>query len=138
MVAALISGLAIGANTVMTKQLTYETTQATLVLWVTSFCANLPLVFVLQEPLPTLAWQIEWLYVVLFALASVLSSWLLLAGMKYIDAGWAGILGLLEIVFGVMFGYLFFAERIGLVPTLGIILIMAASAMPHLFSRSNT
>lgn len=129
--AALISGLAIAVNTILAKQLTYNTTQATIFLWVTSVVANAPLAFMLQEPMPVFDFRMEWVYLIFFALASVLASWLLLAGLKYIDAGTAGILGLLEIVFSVAFGFLLFGERIELVAFAGIVLIIGATAYPY-------
>jgi len=54
---------------------------------------------------------------------------------KYIDAGTAGILGLSEIVFGVLFGVLLFNEQIELVAVVGIIMIIGASGYPYLKSQ---
>jgi drug/metabolite transporter (DMT)-like permease len=52
-------------------------------------------------------------------------------GVKLIDAGVAGILGLLEIVFGVVFGVIFFHERPTLVILTGMALIIVASGIPY-------
>ena len=46
-----------------------------------------------------------------------------------------GILGLLEIVFSVAFGFLLFGERIELVALVGILMIIGATAYPYLESR---
>ncbi len=138
LIAAVVSGLAVAVNMILAKQLTYNTTQATLFLWITSVIANTPLAFILNEPMPILEWRLEWLYLVFFALASVVASWLLLAGMKYIDAGTAGILGLSEIVFGVAFGYLLFNERLEGVAAFGIVLIVFAAGYPYIKSRTES
>ena len=132
---AVMSGLAIAVNTILAKQLTYNTTQQSLFLWLTSVVANTPLAFVLNEPAPVFELRIEWLYVLLFAVASVLASWLLLAALKYIDAGSAGVLGLLEIVFSVIFGVLLFHEQLQTVALLGIGVIMVAAAYPYVTQR---
>jgi drug/metabolite transporter (DMT)-like permease len=54
-----------------------------------------------------------------------------LAVAKLIDAGAAGILGLLEIVFGVLFGIIFFHERPAAMALLGMVVIIAAAAIPY-------
>ena len=130
LVAALVSGVSAGANTVFAKQVTYNATQSTLVLWVASVIANLCMAFALAETHPTVGWHVQWLYLVFFAIASVIASWALIKGVKLIDAGAAGVLGLLEIVFGIFFGALFFHERPGVVVLLGVLVIIAAAAIP--------
>jgi drug/metabolite transporter (DMT)-like permease len=64
--------------------------------------------------------------------ASLVASWTFIRGLKLIEAGAAGILGLLEVVFGVVFGVIFFHERPGVVVLIGILSIVAAAAIPYL------
>ncbi len=52
--------------------------------------------------------------------------------MKLIDAGAAGILGLLEIVLGIVFGVAFFHEKPALIVLLGAIIIICAAAIPYI------
>lgn len=134
LVAALVSGLAIAANIVIAKQLPYNAIQATCVLWATSVVANLPMIFILNEPLPLLGLHVEWIYLLVFAIASVLASWTLMSGLKFIEAGLVGIIGLLEIVFGVLFGIILFSESISTLTLLGVIIILFAAAFPYLYS----
>jgi len=129
--AAAISGLCIGANTVFAKKIHYNATQSTIVLWISSVVANFFMAFVLHRPAPDFGWHIEWLYLVLFAIASLVASWSMVSGVKLIDAGAAGVLGLLEVVFGVLFGVIFFHERPGIVVLAGVIVILAAAAIPY-------
>jgi drug/metabolite transporter (DMT)-like permease len=128
---ALVSGLSAGANTVFSKQIHYNATQSTIVLWVASVIANVLMAFVFQEHHPVAGWHPAWLYLVFFAIASVYASWSFVKGVKLIDAGAAGILGLLEIVFGVLFGAVFFHERPSLVALLGMVIIVGAAAIPY-------
>lgn len=130
--AALVSGLATAGNMVMTKKVPYNGSQSAILLWGTGIIANVPLVFLFSEPLPAIGWHVEWIYLLLFAAASVVASWTFIKGLKLIEAGAAGILGLLEVVFGVVFGVVFFHERPGIVVLIGIASIMAAAAIPYL------
>jgi drug/metabolite transporter (DMT)-like permease len=52
--------------------------------------------------------------------------------VKLIDAGAAGILGLLEIVFGILFGAVLFGERPGPIVLIGAAVIIAAAAVPYI------
>lgn len=131
LLAAFVSGLCTAANTVFAKQIKYNATQSTIVMWVTGIVANMIMVAVLNRHYPAFGWDIQWLYLVMFSVASVVASWSLVKGVKLIDAGAAGVLGLLEIVFGILLGAIFFGERPGLVVLLGAAVIVAAAAVPY-------
>lgn len=129
--AALVSGFSGAACDVCAKQIHYNSTQSTMVLWTASTVANAFMAFVLGKSYPAFDGQIQWLYLLIFAITSVIASWLLVRGMKLIDAGTAGILGLLEIVFGVIFGVIFFRERPTLLVLAGMAIIIVAAAIPY-------
>jgi drug/metabolite transporter (DMT)-like permease len=130
--AATISGLSTAAHMVIAKKMPYNATQSTVLVWTASVIANIPMAFIFGESMPMVGWHAEWLYLVIFAIASVAASWMFIKGVKLIDAGAAGILGLLEIVFGVLFGVLFFNERPGLIVLLGATVVIAAAAIPYI------
>ena len=129
---AVLSGLSTAALTVIIKLIPYNATQTTVVSWTTSVIANTAMIFVVSEAKPVAGLHVEYLFLVLFALASVIASLALNRGVKLIEASAAGILGLLEIVFGVAFGMIFFHERPGVLALLGAIVIIAASAIPYM------
>jgi drug/metabolite transporter (DMT)-like permease len=131
LVAACVSGLSSAANTVFAKKINYNATQSTIVLWTTGIIANMFMVAILSKHYPAIELNIKWLYVVIFSVASVIASWSLVRGVKLIDAGAAGVLGLLEVVFGILFGVLFFHERPGLIVLLGAVIIIGAAAVPY-------
>jgi len=131
LLAASVSGISVGANTVFAKKIKYNATQSTIVLWSASVIANFLMAFSLRRPVPSFAWHVQWLYLLIFAVASVVASWSLVRGVKLIDAGAAGVLGLLEIVFGVLFGVFLFHEKLGAVVVLGMVVIIAAAAIPY-------
>ncbi len=132
LVAALVAGLATAANMATTKKVPYNGSQSAILVWGSGVIANVPMVFLLGEPRPAIGWHIQWVYLLLFVAASLVASWTFIQGLKLIEAGAAGILGLLEVVFGVLFGVIFFHERPSLVVLLGITSIIAAAAIPYL------
>lgn len=130
--AALVSGLAAAANMVTTKKVPYSGSQSAILLWGSGIIANVPIIFLLNEHMPDVGWHAEWGYLWLFVVVSVVASWTFIRGLKLIEAGAAGILGLLEVVFGVLFGVVLFHERPGIVVLAGIAIIIAAAAIPYL------
>lgn len=130
--AAAISGLATALNMSLSKQLVYGSAQTTLALWITSIVANTIMAVALREAPTIWEWRVEWLYLVAFAVASVVASWSFVRGLKLIEAGTAGVLGLLEIVFGVMFGILFFQERPAILELAGVVVVIIAAMIPYL------
>lgn len=72
-----------------------------------------------------------WFWQLCFSAASILGFWLAIAGYKYIDVGIGAIIGLLEIVFSVLFGILVFNEILSLRVGIGAVLIIAAATLPH-------
>lgn len=131
LLAAVLSGLSSAANNVFAKHIQYKTTQTTLVLWTCSIAANFIMAAIFTKSWPSFAWHIEWFYLVIFALVSVIASWSFVRGVKLVEAGAAGILGLLEIVFGVLFGVILFHERPGAIVLVGVLTIIIAAAIPY-------
>jgi drug/metabolite transporter (DMT)-like permease len=133
--AALVSGLSIAATNVLAQRIHYESTQSTIILWTVGIFSNFAMAILLSSPLPDISLDIEWVYLVIFSATSVVASWTFIKGLKLIDAGTASILGLLEIVFGVLFGVLFFHERPSVIALLGMTVIVIAAAIPYLQTR---
>lgn len=129
--AAAVSGLSSAAHSVVGKKLKYSAIQTIILGWSASVIANVIMWIVLADSFPA-DLGIGWWYLVLFAVASVASTWMFMAGLKRIDAGAAGVLGLLEIVFGVVIGALLFNERPSLLALGGVIIILIAAAIPYL------
>jgi drug/metabolite transporter (DMT)-like permease len=127
--AALLSGIASGLKMVVSKKLQYSASQTALMTWIATALVNIPFVFIAGEQMP--AMSANWIYLVFFSIASLAASWTLIAGLKLIEAGKAGILGLCEIVFGIVYGLIFFHERPSALSLVGMAIIMAAAAIPY-------
>ena len=128
---ALVAGLATALNMTTTKKVPYNSSQSAILVWGSGVIANVPMVFLLSEPAPSIGLHAEWLYLLLFAAASLVASWTFIKGLKLVEAGAAGILGLLEVVFGVLFGVVFFHEHPDIIVLIGIASIVAAAAVPY-------
>ena len=132
LIAVVISGLASAIYNLIAKKMSYNTTQSTVWIWVTSAVANAIMALILSEAYPSVGGHAEWLYLVAFALVSVIASWTFVKGVQIVELGIAGILGLLEIVFGVLFGVLFFQEQLGIIVLIGMVIIIMAASIPYL------
>jgi drug/metabolite transporter (DMT)-like permease len=130
--AATMSGFASSFNLILSRKLTYNPTQSTVMLWATGLLANSVMMFVVSERFPSLTWGTHWIYLLMFGVASVAASWTFVSGLRRIDAGVAGVLGLLEVIFGMLFGVLLFNEQPGIWAFAGAAVIMLAAAVPYL------
>lgn len=128
---ALASGLGIGLNMVVSQKLRYSSAQTTVVAWMTSAAANLPMALLLHERMPASFLSLSWLWLLCFVAVALVASWASIHGVKLIEAGTAGILGLLEIVWALVFGLLFFHEQPHLLAYAGAVCIIAAAAIPY-------
>lgn len=129
--AALASGLATAANMSATKRIPYNGSQSAIIVWLPGIIVNIPIAFLLGEHAPVLGWHAEWFYLLGYVFTSLIASWTFIQGLKLVEAGAAGILGLLEVVFAVIFGVVFFHEHPGIVVLLGVTSIILAAAIPY-------
>ncbi len=130
--AALISGVGVGLNMVVNKKMPYSASQTTVQSWIATAVVNIPFAFITSEHVAS-SFKIENLfYLIVFSIASLIASYLVIKGLKMIDAGVASLLGLLEIIFGVFFGVVFYDERLKFIVLVGMSLILMAAAIPYL------
>ncbi len=128
--AAAVSGLSSAWNSVFAKKISYNATQSTITLWGVSLAANGIMAVFFTKAFPVINGHSA-LVLVVFAIASICASWSFVRGVKLVDAGAAGILGLLEIVFGILFGVLIFNEKPAAIELIGASIIILAAAIPY-------
>jgi drug/metabolite transporter (DMT)-like permease len=78
------------------------------------------------------SFEIVWLYQLGYVVASILGFWLVIKGLKYVEAGTGGLVGLLEIVVSISLGIIIFNEEPTLKIFIGAILIIVAAALPYI------
>lgn len=131
---AMLNGVASGGEISFSKKISgsYSTLYITWLSWVVIVITNAPISIFLGEPqlLPSFDWV--WLWQLGYTVASMLAFWLIIEGLKSVEAGVGGLLGLLEIVFSVLLGLIIFNESLTEEVVIGAALILIAAALPHI------
>lgn len=131
--AAMVSGFGTGANVLASKKIKANSTMTALIAWMGGVIATIPIAFLLSDAIPPLSSTLPWLYILIFAVCSVASSLSVIHAVKILKTGLVGLIGLLEIVFGIIFGVLFFSKEVTSAMVIGSILIIVAAALPNLY-----
>ena len=93
-------------------------------------CLILTIIFGETIILPS--FSLLWLYVILFSLSVLAASFFHFYGFKYVQAQIGSLILLLEVIFGIFFGWLFYKETLTLLTFLGGMMIIFGAALPNL------
>lgn len=129
-----IAGL-LGASTViLPKKLigNYHELQIMLGYFICQVLFNYPMAMIMGDALPVLQFSTPWLGQLGYAVSMLLANMAVIKGFEYMEPSVGSLIGLAEILFGVMFGILIFGESIGLGMIVGGICIILAAALPNL------
>lgn len=130
---AMLNGIASWWETSSSKKLTwnYSTLYITWLSWVVIILTNAPISFFLWEVQHIPSFDIVWVYQIGYTFASLWAFWLVIEGLKSVEAGVWGLLGLMEIVFSIALGIIIFNEELTFRVTVWGVLIIIASALPY-------
>jgi len=132
--AAVVNGIASGGEVSFSKKLSgaYSPLYIVWLSWLIIIITNGIISVVLGEVqhLPSL--DIVWLWQAGYTVASLFAFWAVIAGLKYIEASIGGLIGLLEVVFSILFGILIFQEILTTKIIVGAAFILFAAALPHI------
>lgn len=133
---AALNGVASGGEVSSTKKSTgkYSSLLITTYAWAGVFITHLVLSIATGEDQWPAASQTEWLTMVLFAIVAMLAFWLVVEGFKFVDASIGSLVGLSEIIWGVLFGIFLFNEQVGITVWIGGALVLAAGMLPDLMN----
>lgn len=131
---AIVNGIASGTEISSSKKLTgtYSALYVTWLSWLMVVLTNFPVSIMLGETQPLPSLSIEWLYQLGYVGASLVAFWAVIEGFKYVEASIGGLLGLLEVVFSILLGMLFFHEVLTFRVGVGALLVILAAALPHI------
>ena len=131
---AVVNGIASGGEVSFSKKLSgnYSPLYITWLSWVIIIITNAPISFLLGEVQHLPSFEIVWLYQIGYTIASVFGFWLIIKGLKYTEAGVGGLIGLMEIIFGILFGIIIFGETLTSKIIVGGLVIVTAAALPHI------
>ena len=131
---AVIAGLAGGVEVVFTKKVshTYSPLELSIFIWVVTFFGHLIGSFIFHEYQFLSFTSPLWLPILGYAIASISAFFLVVSGYKYVEPSIGGLTGLLEILFGIGFGMLFFKEQLTPQIVIGGTCILLAAALPNI------
>lgn len=132
--AAVISGVASGGEVSFSKKLSgsYSPLYIVWLSWLIIIFTNSLLSVAIGETQHGFAFETVWLWQAGYTIVSLFAFWFIIAGLKYIEASIGGLIGLLEVVFSILFGILLFQEALTAKVIIGAALILFAAALPHL------
>ena len=129
---AALNGIASGGEVSASKKLTkkYSSLFVSYVCWSVIFLTHLPLSILFGETQWVPTNNAAWAAMLVYAIAGLLGVWLAVEGFKKVDASIGSLVGLLEIIFGVICGILFFNEELRVPVIIGGGMILAAAMLP--------
>lgn len=132
-----LAGLLGASTVVLPKKLVgeYHELQIMIGYFVMQVVVNLPISLLLNNPLPPLELNTAWLGQLGYAAAMMLANLLAIAGFARLEASIASLIGLAEILLGVVFGVILFGEVITSGVWLGGGLIVLAAALPNIAGK---
>lgn len=132
--AAIASGVFFALYFVFSKKISskYPTNEINTFGYTLSVLINLPIALVLGEKLNTNFVSSAWFANIGYGIAAFAGSALTVYGFKFIEAHKGSIVLLSEIVFGVLFGIIFFGEPLNSTVILGGMLIILAAVLPNI------
>lgn len=139
LIPAILTSMAglMGATTVVfSKKISHRYTEIQ-ILSGTFLCmliTNLVFSFLVKEPLPPLEVSQAWLGQIGYCVAMVIANVSVVSGFKYVEPSIGGLIGLLEVFFGIVFGLLFFHEVLTLGGVIGTVMIVLAAGLPDLYA----
>jgi drug/metabolite transporter (DMT)-like permease len=136
MLLAALSGVASGGEVATSKKSTqrYTSIQIATYSWIFIFLTHVPLSLLTHEVQVVPAFNTEWFAMLGYTVTGLAGFWLVIEGFKHIDASVGGLIGLLEIVFSLIFGILIFHDTLTLSIVIGGILIISAAILPDIYS----
>jgi len=136
MALAAFSGLASGGEVATSKKSSqnYSSIQIATYSWIFILLTHLPLSLLTHEVQIVPTFNLEWVAMIGYSVTGLAGFWLVIEGFKHIDASVGGLIGLMEIIFAIIFGVIFFHDRVILSTIIGGVLIISAAMVPDLYA----
>jgi drug/metabolite transporter (DMT)-like permease len=134
LVLAAVNGVASGGDVATTKMSTrkYSSLQVNIYVWLGILLTHFPVSLLARETQIPLTLNSTWLAMLAFAAVGLVSFWLVIEGFKYVDASIGSLVGLMEIIAGVVFGIVIFHEGVTVSKIVGGGIILVAAMLPDL------
>jgi drug/metabolite transporter (DMT)-like permease len=133
---ALLNGVASGGEVSFSKKIETKYSPALVAFWgwVGILILHLPISLLIGEEQVPIHFNQAWLWLAVYSLVNAAAFWLVIVGFRYVDASIGSLIGLLEVVFAVIFGATIFHEVLSANVYIGGALILLAAMLPDLIN----
>lgn len=133
---AAFNGFASGAETTSSKKVSDKYSPALLIFWgwVFTLILHLPISLLIHETQVMPHFNAAWGWLLAYSVVNAVAFWMSLTGFKYVDASTGSLIGLTEVIFGVLFGALVFHQSLSWSIYLGGVLILIAGMLPDVLN----
>jgi len=130
----ILAGLMGAGGVCFTKKLSgnYPEIQIMMSYFISITVVNFIISVLVGDALPKIGFNVPWLAQFGYLAAFLIANLSVIEGYKYLEPSVGSLIGLVEIIFGVLFGVIFFGEQLGLGIVLGSILILVAAVLPNI------
>lgn len=135
--ASIVAGICGAAEITFTKKLPekYSPYYVTFLIFLLTFVMTGLLALFIPSSMPLPNATLPWLLIVGYAVSIIAGIVCVIRGFKTTEPSFGGIIGLMEVVIGIVFGVLIFGERLTGATLMGAVLILIAALLP--FFRYN-
>ena len=129
-----LAGLMGAGGVVFAKKLSgeYPEIQIMTSYFVSITVVNFIMSAIFKDALPVFGFSVPWLAQFGYLVAFLVANLAVIQGFKYLEPSIGSLIGLVEIIFGVVFGVVLFGETVGMGVILGSVLILAAAMLPNI------
>lgn len=129
-----LAGLMGAGGVVFTKKLSgdYPEIQIMMSYFISITIVNFIMSVIFKDALPVLGFNVPWLAQSGYILAFLVANLAVIQGFKYLEPSVGSLIGLVEIILGILFGVIFFGEIVGFGMVIGSGLILAAAILPNI------
>lgn len=131
---AAFNGVASGSENASSKRLTDKYAPGLIIFWgwVCTFLTHLPISLLIGEHQPLPHFDAAWGYLFAYCVVNAAAFWLALEGFRHVDASIGSLIGLMEVIFAVVFSRILFHEPITWSVAVGGVVIIVAAMLPDL------
>lgn len=133
MALAALAGACFGSSTAFSKKISsrYTSTQINLVSFIVTTIFYFIVSLLLHEKWNISIFSLEGVWVVVYAVVSVVAGLLTISGFRLIEAQKGSLILLSEVVFGLLIGFIFYAEMPSFIAVVGGVCVVMALALPN-------
>jgi drug/metabolite transporter (DMT)-like permease len=133
---AMLNGVASGGEVASSKKIEDKYSPSLIVFWgwIFTLLTHLPISLLIGESQVGFTFTQPWLWLLIYSIVNALAFWLVIVGFRYVDASIGSLIGLLEVIFAVIFGAVIFDEILSVSVYFGGVLILSAAMLPDLLN----